>query len=67
METRLHLDEKLVADVVRFTGEEGKSKAVTRVLEDYVRAQRLAKLRSMLGNLELELDDWREFRSRERA
>ena len=67
MRTTLDLNERLVDDVVRMTGEKSKSRAVEKALERYTRAERIAKLRSMLGNLDLDLDDWREFRNRERA
>ena len=67
MRTTLNLDEQLVVDVVRMTGETSKSKAMARALEGYARAQRTTKLRAMLGNTDLDLNDWREFRNRERA
>ena len=67
MRTTLDVSEKLLAEVVELTGEKSKSKAAGKALESYVRDKRIAQLRAMMGNLDLDLDDWREFRNRERT
>ena len=67
MRTTLEVDEKLLTAVVEITGEKSKSKAVGKALEAYTRAERIAELRAMLGKLDLDLDDWREFRNHERG
>lgn len=61
MRTTLDVDEKLLADVVKATGEKSKSKAVRRALEGYLRGARVAELRAMLGNTDV-LDNWYELR-----
>ncbi len=66
MRTTLDVGEKLLAAVVEMTGEKNKSRAVGKVLEEYARAKRIARLRSMLGKLDPKLDDWRGFRNLER-
>ena len=55
MRTTLDIDERLLSAVVRATGEKSRSKAVQRVLEDYVRHRAIEELR---GNaVRLGLDD----------
>ena len=56
MRTTLDIDEKLLAQVVELTGEKSRSKAASRVLEEYVRVQRVEALRAMLGNFDLDYD-----------
>ena len=67
MRTTLDLDEKLLDNVVRMTGEKSKSKAVAKALEEYTRAELIADLRAARGKLDLDLDDWWELRHRERG
>ena len=67
MRTTLDIDEDLLNNVVQFTGERSKSKAACKALESYVRDQRIASLRAMFGKLDLDLDDWHEYRHRERT
>ena len=66
----IHLDEQLLADAVHLSGERSRARAVRKAIEEYVRrerGERLEKLRALSGKIDLELDDWREFRNRERA
>ena len=63
----IHLDEQLLADAVRMTGETSKSKAVAKALAEYTRAGLIAELRAARGKLDLDLDDWWELRHGERA
>ena len=66
MRTTLDVDEKLLEEIVELTGETSKSKAVNKALEEYVRRMRIDHLLSLLGKLDLDLDDWYEFRHMER-
>ncbi len=59
MRTTLDVDEKLVEEAEKVTGEKSPSKAVNSALADYFRLRKLARLRDMLGKLELE-DNWSE-------
>ena len=59
MRTTLDIDEKLMAEAVRFTGEKNRSKAVSNVLSEFVRRRKLEELRALIGNMGL-TDDWRE-------
>ena len=66
MRTTLDLDPKLLDDVVKATGQKSKTKAVSKALEDYIRDDRLKRLLRRQGKLDLDLDDWYEFRHMER-
>ena len=66
MRTTVDVAERLLEQVVELTGEKSKNKALNKALEEYVRRKRLEELLSMLGNLDLDLDDWYEFRHMER-
>ena len=65
MRTTLDLDKKLLEQVIEATGEKSKTKAVNKAMEEYVRAIRIKHLRSLRGKLDLDLDDWYEFRHME--
>ena len=58
MRTTLDIDEKLVEDVIRFTGEKRKSKAVSKALEEYLRRRAIDELRAMAGKIQI--DDTRD-------
>jgi Arc/MetJ family transcription regulator len=62
--TTLEVDEKLLADVVKLTGEKNKGKAVNKALQEYIRRQRIEELRAMLGTIDL-VDNWYELRHME--
>ena len=59
MRTTLDVDAKLLEDVVNVTGEKSKSKAVSKVLKEYLRDIRIAELRAMAGKIDV-IDNWRE-------
>ena len=63
MRTTLDIDEGLLRDVLRLTGERSKSRAVNKALEDYLRSARLRALLDAPGRILLD-EDWR---SREEA
>ena len=64
MRTTLEVDEKLLDEVMTLTGEKSRSKALNRVIADWIRDKRVEELRSMLGTLDLG-DDWYEMRHAE--
>ena len=66
MRTTIDVDERLMDQVEAITGEASKNKAVNKALEDYVRRVRIEELVASLGKLDLDLDDWYEFRHMER-
>lgn len=66
MRTTIDVDRCLLDKVVEISGEASKSKAVNRALEEYVRRMRIDHLLSLLGRLDLDLDDWYELRHMER-
>ena len=66
MRTALDIDERLLEKVVELTGESNKSRAVNKALGEYVRRMRIEDFLSLLGKLDLDLDDWYEFRHMER-
>ncbi len=66
MRTTIDVDRYLLDKVVEMTGEASKIKAENRALEEYVRRMRIEHLLSLLGKLDLDLDDWYELRHMER-
>ncbi|MBI4299287.1 MAG: type II toxin-antitoxin system VapB family antitoxin [Chloroflexi bacterium] len=64
MRTTLEVNENLLEDVVKLTGEKAKSKAVNKALKEYVRHKRIEELISMLGKIDL-VDNWYELRHME--
>ena len=64
MRTTLELDEKLIREVVRLSGEKNKGKAVNKAMAEYVRRRKIDELRKMLGTIGL-ADTWREDEKRE--
>ena len=64
--TTLDVDEKLLNEVVKVTGENSKSKAINSALDEYLRHVRMKRLLELQGNLDLDLEDWYEFRHAER-
>ena len=66
MRTTLDIDEELVGKVVEATGEGTKSKAVNKALRAYLRDVHMRRLLTLQGSLDLDLDDWYEFRHKSR-
>ena len=58
MRTTLDIDERLLGAVVKATGEKSRSKAVQKVLEDYLRHRAIDELRNSAGKLGI--DDMQE-------
>jgi hypothetical protein len=67
MRTTVDLEPELIQNLTRLTGERSLNRAVNKALKEYVRRQRLEGLRDLLGTLDLDLDDWYEFRHAERS
>ena len=66
MRTTVDIATGLLEQVVELTGEKSKTKALNKALEEYVRRKRLEELLALRGKLDLDLDDWYEFRHMER-
>ena len=66
MRTTLDIDEKLLEEAERLTGEKSPSKAVNKALSEFIRRERATELVSSLGTWKLDLDDWYEVRHEER-
>ena len=58
MRTTLDIDERILGAVVKATGEKSRSKAVQKVLEDYLRHRAIDELRGSAGKIGL--DDMQE-------
>ena len=58
MRTTLDIDERLLSAVVRATGEKSRSKAVQRILEEYLRHRAIDELRGSAGSIGI--DDMQE-------
>ena len=59
MRTTVDIDEKLLTEAERITGETSPSKAVNAALRELVRREKLRELREMIGKGGL-VDNWRE-------
>lgn len=66
MRTTLDIDKELISQVMEITGESSKSRAVGKALEGWMRQKRIEDLLELRGKLDLDLDDWYEFRHMER-
>jgi Arc/MetJ family transcription regulator len=66
MRITLDLDAELLSDVVVLTGERSKSRAVNKALREFVRREQTRRLLAARGKLDLCLEDWHDFRHRER-
>ena len=64
MRTTLDIDEDLLEEAIELSGEKSRSKAVNKVMADWIRDKRIDELRSMLGTIDLG-DDWFEMRHME--
>ena len=58
MRTTLDIDERILGAVVKATGEKSRSKAVQKVLEDYLRRRAIDELRGSAGKIGI--DDMQE-------
>jgi hypothetical protein len=58
MRTTLDIDKKLLEHAIEETGEKSPSKAVNKVLEDFVYRRALARFEAVAGKLEV-ADNWR--------
>lgn len=67
MRTTLEIDDKLLKEAEKLTGEKSPTKAVNRALEEFIHQRRVQRLLAALGSRSLDLDDWYELRHRERA
>jgi Arc/MetJ family transcription regulator len=59
MRTTVDIDEKLLAEAEKITGETSPSKAVNAALRELVRRRKLQSLRKLIKETTLE-DTWRE-------
>lgn len=53
MRTTLIIDAKLLDEVTELAGEESKSKAVNKALEEYIRDKRLQELKALAGHIDI--------------
>ena len=65
MATNLSIDPKLIDDALKLSGENTKSAAVTRALEEYIARRRQKRVLDLLGQLEWDPDfDYKGERTR---
>ena len=53
MRTTVDIDKRLIDEVIELTGEKSVSKAVGKVIEEYVRRKRTAELIAMAGKIDI--------------
>ena len=59
MRTTLDIDNRLLEEVAKTTGEKTLSKAVSRALEEFIRRRKIERLIELAGKIDL-VDNWRE-------
>ncbi|PZC49007.1 MAG: antitoxin of type II TA system, VapB [Chloroflexi bacterium] len=64
MRTTLDVDEKLLEEAMKLTGEKSRSKALNKVMAEYVRRQRIDDLLTLAGTIDMD-DSWYEMRHME--
>ncbi|MBF8268103.1 MAG: Antitoxin of type system, VapB [Dehalococcoidia bacterium] len=64
MRTTVDIEEGLLEELVKLTGEKSKKKALNKALEEYIRRKRIQELRAALGTIDL-VDNWYELRHME--
>jgi Arc/MetJ family transcription regulator len=64
MRTTLDIDPKVLKQVEKITGESSASKAVNKVLAEFVRRQSIEELIAMAGKVDW-IDNWRELEKAE--
>lgn len=67
MRTTVTLDEDLVTEIMKATSAKTKTRAVTIVLEQFVRRKRIDALRSLLGTVDIDPRPFSRFRELEIA
>ena len=67
MRTTIDIDPEALEDALAATGEKSRSRVVNRALRDLVRQRRLAELRELAGNIEIDdnLADLKELELKE--
>lgn len=66
MRTTITIDDDLMNQLMRTTGESSPAKALRQAVQDYVHQARVKKLLALRGQVALE-DNWRELRALEVA
>ena len=56
MRTTVNIKDELFKDLIKETGKKSKTAAVNHALRDWLRLQRISKLRSLRGNLSISRD-----------
>ena len=59
MRTTLDIDNRLLEQVAKTTGEKTLSKAVSRALDEFLRRRKIERLIELAGKIDL-VDNWRE-------
>ncbi|MCD6318231.1 type II toxin-antitoxin system VapB family antitoxin [Candidatus Aerophobetes bacterium] len=61
MRTTLDVNEQLLKDIAKITGERSKSKAVNKALSEYVRKVKIEQLKNLSGKVKI-IDNWKNWR-----
>ena len=67
MRTTLTIDDALLCEAARLTGERSRSKAVSAALSEWVRLRKLQELKALRGTMSIRYDDLVAMRSLEVA
>ncbi|MBC7189235.1 type II toxin-antitoxin system VapB family antitoxin [Candidatus Aerophobetes bacterium] len=64
MRTTIDIDEKILNDVVKITGEKSKTKAINKALQEYIQKIKIKELLELSGKMRVK-DTWRNLREME--
>jgi len=64
MRTTLAIDEKLLEEAMKCTGEKTRTAVVNRALKEFVRRKKLEGLKNLSGKIHIDLD-WRKMEEEE--
>ncbi|MFQ5849304.1 MAG: type II toxin-antitoxin system VapB family antitoxin [Candidatus Binatia bacterium] len=64
MRTTLAIDEKLLEEAMKCTGEKTRTAVVNRALKEFVRRKKLEGLKNLSGKIHIDLD-WRKMEAEE--
>ena len=60
MRATLNIPDELIKEVQKISGEKSKTKAITTAMKEYIRKERIKKLLSLRGKIQIDYDWERE-------
>lgn len=64
MRTTINIDERLLLEAVKLTGEKDRGRVVNRALDEMIRREKIERLIALAGNIDIR-DNWEEWEDAE--